>query len=68
LNATSDDIRRLLRGFGIKADEAIQAHVRNAQGVEALRLRIVVEDVTDYGGTRASQAPRLLEVEGEVSR
>ena len=66
MNATSDDIRRLLRTFGIQADETVQAHAKNAEGVELLRLRLVLEDVTDYGGTRPSEPPRLLEIEGDV--
>jgi hypothetical protein len=66
MNATSDDIRRLLRTFGIQADETVQAHARNAEGIETLRLRLVLEDLTDYGGTRPAEAPRLLEIEGEV--
>jgi hypothetical protein len=66
MNTTQEDIRRLLRSFGIQADETIQAHVKSAKGVEALRFRLVLEDVTDYGGTKPEHAPRLLELEGEV--
>jgi hypothetical protein len=66
MNASQDDIRRLLRSFGIKADEVIQSHLANRQGVDALKLRVVLEDITDYGGTTPPQTPRLLEVEGEV--
>jgi hypothetical protein len=66
MNATNDDIRRLLRSFGIQADEVIQAHAKNAAGVEVLRLRVVLEDTTDYGGTAPSQPRRLLELDGEV--
>jgi hypothetical protein len=68
MNTTSDDIRRLLRSFGIQADEAIQAHLKRAEAVPVLRLRIVLEDVTDYGGAQTPQPPRLLEVEGQITR
>lgn len=67
MNAMQDDIRRLLRGFGIQADETIQAQAKNAAGVEKLRLRLVVEDLTDYGGTHSASPPRILEVEGEIT-
>lgn len=68
MNATNDDIRRLLRTFGVQADEVMQAHVRSARAVDMLRFRIVLEDITDYGGGGTEQPPRLVEVEGEVSR
>ncbi|HXH21030.1 MAG TPA: hypothetical protein VNN10_03295 [Dehalococcoidia bacterium] len=67
MNATNDDIRRLLRSFGIRADEAIQARARDARGVKALRLRIVVEDLTAYPDAQPAKPPLLLEVEGEVA-
>lgn len=67
MDSTQDDVRKLLRAFGIQADAAIQARAREAKGVRALRLRIVVEDLTDYGSGQAPQPPRLIEVEGEVS-
>jgi hypothetical protein len=66
MNATEDDIRRLIRSFGIQADETIQAHLKNTTRDVPLRLRLVIEDITDYGGTAPDQLPRLLEVEGEV--
>lgn len=66
MNTRQDEIRRLLRAFGIQADEVIQAHAGNARGVERLKLRVVLEDITDYGGTSPAGPARLLEVEGEV--
>ena len=64
---TQDDIRRLLRTFGVRADETINAYLGQAGGGGLLRLRIVLEDVTDYGGSPAPERLRL-EVEGEVRR
>jgi hypothetical protein len=66
MNATEDDIRRLLRSFGIEADATIQAHVKSMEKDVPLRLRLVIEDLTDYGGTAPDRPPRLLEVEGEI--
>ena len=66
MNATNDDIRRLLRTFGMQADEAMQAQAKNAEGAVVLRFRLVVEDVTDYGGTKMETPPRIFETEGEV--
>ena len=67
MNATNDDIRRLLRSFGMQADEAMQAAATNARGAQVLRFRLVVEDVTDYGGTKPERPPRVFELEGEVA-
>ena len=66
--ATSrDDIRRLLKTFGVKADEAILGHLVRNPGVGPLRLRLLLEDLTDYGDTPPAQ-PLKLEVAGEVRR
>ncbi|MCS6845245.1 MAG: hypothetical protein NZ528_13135 [Caldilineales bacterium] len=61
------DIRRLLKEFGVRADEAIVAHLaRNPEG-GPLRLRLTLEDLTDYGD-RPPARPLSLVVEGEVRR
>jgi len=59
------DIRRLLKTFGIQADEAIMAHLAQQTGVAALQLRLTLEDVTDYGENPPAR-PLGLEIEGEV--
>lgn len=62
-----NDIRRLLKTFGIQADEAIIAHLaRNPDG-GPLRLRLTLTDLTDYG-TAQPDPPLHLEIEGEVRR
>jgi hypothetical protein len=62
-----DDIRRLLKMFGIKADELIVTHLARTDRAEPLRVALILEDRTDYGGK--PPAERLhLEVEGEVRR
>jgi hypothetical protein len=66
LTTPQDDIRRLLRSFGIQADEAIGARLGALGGRPSLRLRLVVEDLTDHDASAAAPPPRLIEVEGEV--
>ena len=60
------DIRRLLKTFGIQADEAIAAHLAHT-GRVGLRIRLVLEDLTDYGDS-PPEKPLRLEVEGEIQR
>jgi hypothetical protein len=61
------DIRRLLKTFGVKADEALIAHLARNPGVAGLRVRVVLEDLTDYGEQEPAE-PLQLMVEGEVNR
>jgi hypothetical protein len=64
---TRDDIRRLLKEFGVRADGAIVTHLAQTPGTQALRLRCTLEDLTDYGD---EMPPRRLqlEVEGTIRR
>jgi hypothetical protein len=59
-----DEIRRLLKEFGVTADETVSAYLIENKPSQALRLRIVLEDLTQY----VSPPPEKLhlEVEGEV--
>ena len=43
------DIRRILKTFGIRADEAMVAHLARNPNVEELSVRVTLEDVTAYG-------------------
>jgi hypothetical protein len=61
------DIRQLLKTFGVKADEAMIAHLARNPGVAGLRVRVVLEDLTDYGGQEPAEPLRLV-VEGEINR
>ena len=65
--SSRNDIRRLLKTFGIQADEAIIAHLARTPGHTPLHLRITLSDLTDYGDTQPDQ-PLHLEIEGEISR
>lgn len=62
-----DDIRRLLKEFGVRADGAMVAHLAAAPGDRPLRLRCTLEDLTDYGAG-APSARLHLEVEGTIRR
>ena len=64
-SASRDDIRRLLKMFGIRADELIVAHLARTPSAGPLRLALILEDRTDYG--KEPPADRLhLELEGDV--
>ena len=66
-STSRDDIRSLLKSFGIKADEVIIAHLARNPGDGPLKVKLILEDVTDYGG--GAPAEKLhLEVEGEIQR
>lgn len=60
-----DDIRRLLKTFGVKADEVVIAHLARHRPSGPLQLAVILEDRTDYGAQ--PPAERLhLEIEGTV--
>ncbi|MCH7587717.1 MAG: hypothetical protein IIC78_06745 [Chloroflexi bacterium] len=61
------DIRRLLKEFGIKADEAVVSHLAENPEVPALHIRLELTDLTDYGDLPPSS--RLgLQIEGTHNR
>ncbi len=66
-DATHSDIRKLLRTFGIGADEAINAHLARISDGPSLALRITLEDLTDYGDSSPDQ-PLKLVIESEIQR
>ncbi len=62
-----DDIRSMLKTFGIQADEAIIAHLAHNPGTGPLHIHITLENRTDYGG-ETPDPPLFLEIMGEVRR
>ena len=63
--SSRDDIRRLLKTFGVKADEVVIAHLARTRPGRPLRVALVLEDRTDYGASPPGE--RLhLEMEGEI--
>lgn len=65
--SSRDDIRRLLKTFGIRADEALVAHLARTPGGRPLRVRLSLQDLTDYGDEAPPQ-PLELQIEGEIRR
>ncbi|MDX1437240.1 MAG: hypothetical protein R3335_10545 [Anaerolineales bacterium] len=61
------DIRRLLKQFGVQADEAVIRHLIQNPGSTPLRVRLTLTDLTDYGDSLPSEK-LALEVEGEIRR
>ncbi|MCI0393323.1 MAG: hypothetical protein L0322_00110 [Chloroflexi bacterium] len=59
------DIRRLLKTFGIQADEALTAHLERHPQMGALQVRIVLEDLTEYGDSPPAE-PLRVEVEDTI--
>ena len=59
-----EDIRKLLKEFGLTADETVSAYLIEEKPSRPVRLRIVLEDVTAYESP-PSRALRV-EVEGVV--
>jgi hypothetical protein len=60
-----DDIRKLLKTFGIQADEAIIRHLERLNGKKTLKVRLVLEDHTDYG-SQVPEKPLSFSIEGEI--
>lgn len=61
-----DDIRTLLKTFGVQADEAIIRHLERLPEERTLKVRLVLEDHTDYGA-QVPEKPLALSIEGEIS-
>ncbi len=66
-DTSRNDIRRLLKVFGVQADEMILRHLIENPQAPALKLRIKIEDLTDYGD-HPPVKPLAFEVEGEIRR
>lgn len=64
-SSSRDDIRKLLKTFGVKADELVIAHLARMGRSKPLKLALILEDRTDYGGSPPPQGLHL-EMEGEV--
>ncbi|NIS81851.1 MAG: hypothetical protein GTO14_16945 [Anaerolineales bacterium] len=66
-STSRDDVRSLLKTFGIQADEAVIRHLARTPGDRPLLLRLALEDITDYGDQPPADELRLV-IEGEVRR
>jgi hypothetical protein len=65
--STRNDIRKLLKIFGVQADEAISNHLEQNPGVRPLHLRITLEDLTDYGDSPPEDKLHL-EIQRQIRR
>jgi hypothetical protein len=63
-SSAHDDIRKLLKEFGLTADETVSAYIIQSKPSRPLKLRIRLEDLTQYD--QPPTAPLSVEVEGEV--
>ena len=61
------DIRRLLKTFGIHADEAMIAHLARNPEIDTLHVRVTLEDLTDYGPAGPADTLRV-QIEDEIKR
>jgi hypothetical protein len=64
-NSSRDDIRKLLKTFGIEADEKIVTFLARSTASKPLHLRITLDDLTDYGDDPPHEKLHL-EIEGQV--
>lgn len=64
---TQQDVRRLLKTFGIQADETIMAYIARHPGPTPLQIRITLEDVTSNGQAAPAEPLRVV-IEGEIRR
>lgn len=65
--SSRNDIRRLLKTFGIQADEAMIAHLARNPEVAKLQVRLVLQDLTNYGDSPPDE-PLHLEMDGDIQR
>jgi hypothetical protein len=65
--SSRSDIRRLLKIFGVQADEAVINFLRQNSSMNSLHIRLTLTDLTDYGDS-LPEAPLSVEVEGEIRR
>lgn len=61
------DIRRILKTFGIRADEAMVAHLARNPDISSIRVRLTLEDVTEYSQDPAVEELHLT-IEDEIKR
>jgi hypothetical protein len=57
----------MLKIFGIKADETLVAHLALNPNVASLKIRITLEDLTDYGDS-PPQDPLSVTIDYEIQR
>ena len=61
------DIRRILKTFGIGADESMVAHLARNPVISSIRVRITLEDVTEYSQDPQPEKMQFT-IEDEIKR
>jgi hypothetical protein len=61
------DIRRILKTFGIQADERLVAHLARNPELSTIQVRITLDDVTEYPDTLEVE-PVSLVIEDAIRR
>lgn len=64
---TRSDIRRLLKTFGVKADETLTEYLEQNQNVDRIHVRVTLEDLTEYESSPPAE-PLHLQIEEEIRR
>lgn len=64
-NEHRDEIRRILKNFGIQADEVLTRHLAQPISAPQVRILIRLSDITDYG-ENPPDIPLELELEGVI--
>lgn len=62
----SMNIRKLLKTFGIQADEAVVAFFSQNTDVKLMTIRLTLEDVTEYDENESVDR-LVVQVEGQVN-
>jgi hypothetical protein len=65
-SVSRDDMRKLLKAFGVGADEAVIRHLARTSHPGPLQVRLTLEDLTDYGAAAGDRV--RFQVEGEIRR
>lgn len=65
--SSRNDIRRLLKTFGVQADEMVLTHLTRHPDSGPLHLRLTMTDLTEYGDSPPEERLQL-EVEGIIRR
>ena len=58
------DIRKLLKRFGIEADKSVTAYLGKHPDYSELRVRLTLEDITQYDD--AAQVMEPLVIDGSI--
>ncbi len=61
------DIRRILKTFGIRADESMVAHLARNPNLSSIQVRLTLEDVTEYSEDPPPEKLHLM-IEDEIKR